>query len=180
MIEQLSFQIADSGLNPTSPHQLFVREIKVQTACKLNSEWHSRLPELDWSNVTRNSLYICYGAFFNSSCIGVAIWSIPVAANRMTDGSSILELRRLALSSRCPKNTASWMLGVMVRLIRKLFPQVKKLISYHDTEVHSGTIYRAAGWTKVSEVQFQSWSATRERNPDQSTAMKVKWEKSLT
>jgi hypothetical protein len=106
----------------------------------------------------------------------VGIWSSPVAQNRFKDGRKILELRRMALSDKCPKNTASRMLGVMVSLIRRKFPDIYRLISYQDTVVHKGTIYKASGWVLASQNEFISWGGKRKRNKDQSTARKNRWE----
>jgi hypothetical protein len=39
------------------------------------------------------------------------------------------------------------MLGEMAKWYRRHRPECEKLISYQDCEVHTGTIYRAAGWT---------------------------------
>jgi len=50
------------------------------------------------------------------------------------------------------------------------------LISYQDTEVHTGTIYKAANWIPANRTKFASWNVSRERNSDQSTADKIRWE----
>ena len=144
MVERTLFQVGDGGSIPTSPLQLKVERINVHLACKMNEEWHSRLPRIHWSNVARNTHYVCYGASYDYRWYAVGIWSSPVA--RLLDNKSILELRRLAICRDAPKNTASRMICVMVKLIRKRLPQITKLISYQDTAVHNGTIYKASGW----------------------------------
>lgn len=160
----------------TSPLQLVFCKLEVKRACELNAVWHSRLPKIDWSNVVRNTHYICYGAEYANKYYAVAIWSTPVAANRMKDGNKMLELRRMAISGDAPKNTASRMLGWMVRDIRKRFPDIAKLVSYQDTEVHRGTIYKATGWVLDGETKFLDWSTTkRKRQPIQSSANKNRW-----
>jgi hypothetical protein len=69
------------------------------------------------------------------------------------------------------------MLKVMRLDIVKRFPNVTRLISYQDTEVHQGTIYKAAGWQSTAVSEGISWSVTgRKRNVDQTTAKKVRWE----
>lgn len=177
MVEQLSFQIADGGLIPTSPLQMLVKPINVIVACKLNKKWHSRLPVIDWSNVTRNTHYVCYGAEYQAKWYAVAIWSTPVAANRFQNGNELLELRRMAIAPEAPRYTASWMLGVMVRLIKRKFPDIVKLISYQDTEVHKGIIYKASGWEASSVSKGISWTTSkRKRNTEQTMASKIRWE----
>jgi hypothetical protein len=65
----------------------------------------------------------------------------------------------------------------MTRIIRKEIPTITRLISYQDTEVHAGTIYKAAGWTRAVVNDGQSWStSTRKRNKEQSLAAKARWE----
>jgi hypothetical protein len=149
----------------------------VQAACDLNGRWHSRLPKVVAGNIYRNRHYVCYGAEFQGSYFAVGIWSSPVAANRFKNGNNILELRRLAIAPDAPFNTATRMLKVMRLDIIKRFPNVSRLISYQDTEVHQGTIYKAAGWTSTTTSDGVSWSATgRKRNEDQTTAIKIRWE----
>ena len=180
METQLAFQLDDGGSIPTSPLQFKFNVIRAQTACDLNAKWHSRFPDIHWSNVVRNRHYICYGAFFDGHCFAVAIWSSPIAANRLKDGQLLLELRRMAISDQSPKNTASQMLSWMRKDIEKRFPDVIRLISYQDTEAHFGTIYKASGWMLIDGQSNLDWStSTRKRNKAQSSAPKVRWEYNL-
>jgi hypothetical protein len=177
-VEQPVIQLEDSSAILTTPLQLQVFEIKAITASKLNQQWHSRLPVIHWSNIVRNTHYVCYGIYFKGNAVGVAIWSSPVAQNRFKNGKEILELRRLALSDKCPKNTASRVLSIMVKLIRNKFPDIKRLISYQDLDVHKGTIYKASGWVVKSENEFIDWNSDkRKRNKSQAVGRKVRWEK---
>ena len=57
-----------------------IEETRAQVACMLNELWHSRLPNLHWSNVVRSGNYVCYVFKYKQAIIGVAIWSSPVAA----------------------------------------------------------------------------------------------------
>ena len=163
-----------------SPTELEIRVIGAKSACDLNAKWHSRFPLIDWSNVVRNKYSICYLAENKGIPFAVAIWSSPIAANRLKDGDKLLELRRMAISDDSPKNTATWMLSQMRKDIELRFPEIIRLISYQDTEVHHGTIYKAANWTAVSaSKEGLSWQDTRERSKAQSTASKVRWELQL-
>jgi hypothetical protein len=148
--------------------------VKAQLACDLNEKWHSRLPRIHWSNVVRSKYNVCFGATFENRFIASAIWSSPVARNY--DFNQVLELRRMALSDDCPKNTATRMISFMTKYIKKAFPDIALLISYQDTEVHKGTIYKASNWLPMNETKFASWSKSRKRNKDQSTASKIRWE----
>jgi len=162
---------------PKSPMELSLLECKAKKACDLNAIWHSRFPKIDWSNVVRNKDYVCYLAQKDGICYAVAIWSSPIAANRMKDSDQLLELRRMAIAPDAPFNTASRMLKLMRNEIKQKMPHIRKLISYQDTEVHSGTIYKASGWIAAATSEGVSWKSTgRARSEDQSTAPKVRWE----
>lgn len=163
---------------PTSPTQFVVKEINVHLACRLNKMWHSRLPKIHWSNVVRSKHHVCYGLFFNGTCWAVSIFSSPVS--RHLDGNTILELRRYAIKDGAPKNTASWGIGKMTKLIRNNFPNIDKLISYQDTAVHDGTIYKSSNWDAVAHTKFGSWGKSRKRSPDQATGDKIRWEYVIT
>ena len=104
---------------------IVVESTRAQIACMLNELWHSKLPNIHWSNVVRNKHYICYAFKYKQAIIGVGIWSSPVAANRFKDGDKLLELRRLALSDVCPRNTASFVIATMIK-------DIKEHLALHD------------------------------------------------
>ena len=164
-------------LTLNSPKQFDLVQIKAPLACELNEMWHSRLPKIHYSNVVRNKHYVCFGAMYDSKYFAVAIWSSPVA--RFLDSTKYLELRRLAISKDCPKFTATWMIGRMVKDIKDRFPNIETLISYQDSEVHTGTIYKAANWTRVETKSTGSGWSSRKRSPLQTTALKIRWEYDL-
>lgn len=177
MVEQSLFHPRGSGSIPTSPLQLTIEEIKPKLASCLNKFWHSRLPEIHWSNIVRNTHYVCYGAKYDGRWYAVGIWSSPVAQNRFKNGKQILELRRLAICKDAPKNTATRILSVMTQLIKKTFPDIQRLTSYQDTSVHKGTIYKAANWKIGIVTKFVSWTTKkRQRNKDQAIGIKIRWE----
>ena len=157
-----------------------IEETRAQIACMLNELWHSRLPKIHWSNVVRNTHYVCYVFKYNEAIIGVGIWSSPVAQNRMKNGKTILELRRLALSDFCIKNTATYVIAKMIKEIKKKFPELTKLVSYQDTDVHLGTIYKASNWHMHGQLSFMDWDTKkRKRNTAQSKSSKIRWEYNL-
>ena len=171
------FRSGCGGSSPTSAHHLTINKCKVQRACELNEIWHSRFPKIHWSNVVRNRDYICFVAEYDGIAYASAIWSSPVAANRLKEGKTALELRRMAIADDAPKNTASRMIGVMRKIIRKRLPHITLLLSYQDTEVHQGTIYKASGWYFASKNKGTSWTNNnRKRNKEQSLSDKVRWE----
>ena len=172
------FQDARGGSIPTSALQLWIHQIEYKTARQLNECWHSRLPRIgDPPSVMEAGIH--FGASFEDKLYAVAIWSHPV--NRSLPQREWLELRRLAIASDAPRNTASRMLAMMTRLIRQARPGIERLISYQDTEVHTGGIYRAAGWIAIAKPRKGGtdggWTnRTRVRPPSQSMAKKQRWE----
>jgi hypothetical protein len=164
---------------------LHVGEIHVTRAIQLNAAWHSRLPNVIRGNIDRNRFSVCYGAEHAGLFYASAIWSSPVAGNRIsTSGEEWLELRRYAIAPDAPKNTASRVMAIMVRLIKAKFPQIQRLISYHDTDVHVGTIYRAAGWVSTKKVTDSNWGVRssgrgRNRAPPVAPGIKIRWELEL-
>lgn len=138
------FRSGRGGAIPTSALQLQISRCKVHRACDLNALWHSRFPKINWSNVVRNRDYACYIAEYDDIAYAVAIWSSPIAANRLTEGKTALELRRMAICDNAPPNTASRMIGIMRRIIAKEMPHLTLLISYQDTDVHAGLSTRRA------------------------------------
>lgn len=171
------FRNGSGGSIPTSAHQLLYHKTNVHRACELNQLWHSRFPKIDWSNVVRNKDYVCFVAEYDAIAYASAIWSSPIAANRLKEGASCLELRRMAIAEDAPPNTASRMLGWMRRYIIKNLPHITLLISYQDTDVHKGTIYKASGWKYANRSKGTSWSnSKRKRNKEQSMSDKVRWE----
>lgn len=171
------FRSGYGGAIPTSALQLKINRCKVQRACELNAIWHSRFPKIDWSNVVRNKDYACYIAEFDDIAYAVAIWSSPIAANRLKEGATALELRRMAICDKAPANTASRMIAIMRKMIARDMPHLTLLVSYQDCDVHAGTIYKASGWIPAAQNKGMSWTnETRQRNKEQSLSPKIRWE----
>jgi len=98
----------------------------------------------------------------------------------MLNGRGFYELRRMAISDDAPKNTASRMLKIMRLNLCQSMPRLKKLISYQDTAVHKGTIYKASGWVPVSANKKSIWDRkSRRRHNHQDTGAKIRWEYDL-
>lgn len=176
MVNLPLFHSGNGGSIPTSALQFHFEAIHRDTFMPLNEAWHSRLPDC-------KSAFdgFCFGALFDQEYWAVAWWSRPVA--RALNGKAWLELRRMAIRDGAPKNTASRMLGWMARNIRKSHREIEKLISYQDADVHTGTIYRAAGWTvgKIGEridetKKWNNWKTREGGRKNQSTSPKHRWE----
>ncbi len=181
------FQAEGGGATPTSALSFTLCEIEPAKARELNRLWHSMLPDFPMPSFFASARTVCYGADFDGNWYAVAIWTAPVAANRMKNAEGFLELRRFAIAPDAPKNTASRLLRIMASLVKKKFPSVTRLISYQAVSVHEGTIYKAAGWTPTLKSKFTKWKtrtagkkkARGRRNAPQTESDKVRWEKEL-
>lgn len=172
------FRSGRGGSTPTSALQLQIKRCSLKRAIELNELWHSRFPIAPYNNMVRSGWVNCYLAEHNEICYATAIWTRPIAANRLKDEYRLLELRRMAIADDAPKNTASRMLRIMKNMIKKDQPEVIRLISYQDTESHDGTIYKASGWRIANRSKFVSWSnhSARPGKVEQSKAEKIRWE----
>lgn len=153
-------------------------------AVELCSRWHSRLP-----NTQKGPWQFAFCAMTpDCEIVAVALWNNPSA--RMLP-SHWLELRRMACSPEAPKFTASSFLGFMARYFKRHHPEREKMISYQDTAVHSGTIYKASGWVAA----YTSKPRVRDRSKPRAgtnrmyrtnlngvavdASAKVRWEKEI-
>lgn len=175
------FQADDGGSNPAQPLQ--VRDISFarcsrRHADNLNRIWHSRLPRCEASMMS-----YAFHAYHADISYAVALWSTPVA--RLVP-SHWIELRRMACSPEMPHNGASAFLGWMIRYFKKYAPHHERAVSYQDTAVHNGTIYKAAGWT-VGRISGEgdSWDRKNRFRPMKNgehtiASAKIRWERSLS
>jgi hypothetical protein len=174
------FQEGGGGSSPTSALQLRFEVCGRDFFKALNEQWHSRLPRIGGSF---GRVYYC--AMFDGKAYAVAMWSNPVA--RLLPQREWLELRRLAIAADAPRNTATRMLGWMARDIHARFGEVEVLVSYQDTEVHTGGIYRGAGWEQAKGYisRARGWSKgdgggrDRAGRTNQAVAPRMRWEKRL-
>jgi hypothetical protein len=164
------------------------RELTVKVCYKdhavgLVEAWHSRLPK------TQSGPWMfAFSASFEGRTYAVALWNNPSARGLP---QTWLELRRLAAAPDAPRNTCSFMLGRMSRYFKLHHPEIERLISYQDSAVHTGTIYKASNWTQgaVSKARARDRSKPRVGTrrdyrsnlngaaPD--AAEKIRWEFSL-
>jgi hypothetical protein len=171
---RLPSQAGGGSSTLTSALSLHFESIDLDTALTLNRCWHSHLPWLD----RRVAAWLCYAARYDGLFLAVAVWSRPVARLLPQDGSC-LELRRFAIAPDAPKNTASRMLGWMVRDVVLRRPAVTRVVSYQDCAVHRGTIYKASGWTPTRAPSGGDWNHAGRRRVARRLKEKVRWELAL-
>ena len=170
---------------PVKATQLAVDLCGTQHARTLIARWHSRLP-----TTQRGPWIRAFRAHWNGYTYAVALWHNPSAR---TLPGHWAELRRMAVAPDAPPHTASRMLGEMAKWYRRNAAESERLISYQDCEVHTGTIYRAAGWTDAHRSEPRKRqragyarpgskrdyrSSINGEAPD--VAAKVRWELDLT
>ena len=165
-------------VEPTALADFTVREVSPSMASAMVRLWHSVLPNIPPTNIQRNRHYACFAMVIGGYAFAIAVYSSPV--NRHLDDGHTLELRRLAISPKCPRNSATWFMARCERAIAGKLPCIRLLVSYQDVDTHAGTIYKAGNWKMAADVRYTPWRKTRtDRAPSQSKAKKVRWEKTL-
>jgi hypothetical protein len=140
------FPEEDGGSIPTSPLQLRFEVVNVNTAAIAYRQWHY-LSDVGFMS------QINFGAYFNGILHGAVSYG-PLSAPELTgywDRSrksqfGWYEIKRLAMSPDCPRNSESRFIGKTILLLRKRCV-VKGIVTYADTaQGHVGTIYKATGF----------------------------------
>ena len=171
------FQAEEGGSIPTSALDLTIEKIAFERAKEFNAHWHSILPRFGTGFIV-NQPFPCFAAVCGGVVYAVAIWSNPAARN--LPQQSWLELRRMAIGPGAPPNSASRMLRVMRTLLHREFPEIVRVCSYQSKSVHSGTMYRADGWTVAHETKSDTWNRPgRSRPESQQKDDRVRWERPI-
>ena len=136
---------------------------------QLVGEWHSTLP------FAPPGWRVGFVVSANNIPVAVAMWGRPVA--RMEDQEHTLELTRLAHSPEAPRNTGSWALARMRAWIRENMPEIERLISYQDADIHHGTIYKADNWQCGDIISERHTWTNRTNRRGTERQHKVKWER---
>lgn len=142
--EQLLFQTTDSGAIPTSPLQLYIKEISKLTASNFFKKWH-------YLGETQFISTVNYGAYYDGYLVGSISYGAPNATeldgyfDRYTQ-YGWWEIKRLAMTDSCPKNSESRFIGISIKLLRKKY-DVYGIVTLADDGVgHTGIIYKASGF----------------------------------
>lgn len=108
--------------------------------------------------------------------LAVATFGRPIA--RYEDQYSTLELTRYAIGPDAPPNLGTWALARMRARIRIHMPDIVRLITYHDADEHTGSLYAADNWICVSETTAApgSW-LSRPNRRHAKVSHRVKWER---
>lgn len=122
-----------------------IKPIDAASAKKIVQMYH-------YSGKTTQNSQIHFGVFLGGSLQGALQYGPSIDKRRMAQNLGIgfnesLELNRMALSDKCPKNSESRALGITLRILKKKYPHLKVIISFADAcQCGDGTIYRASGF----------------------------------
>lgn len=100
---------------------------------------------------------IALGVYWRGRLEGVLTLGNPISnKSGMSVGlrqHELIEVHKMHISDRCPRNSESRILAVVAILIRKHYPDLKALITYCDAE-EKASAYKAAGWIKGRTFRY--------------------------
>jgi hypothetical protein len=147
IVKQGSFQFPDGGASPTSTLQLQLRLIPSRLALNIYQRWHY-LGSIGFISS------INFGVLYDHHYVGAISYGPPNATDlspywTRSSQAGWWEIKRLALSPQCPRNSESRVIGVTIKLLRKM-EAVKGIVTYADSaQGHTGTIYKASGFASL-------------------------------
>lgn len=140
------------GAIPTSAlHQLLLAPIAHNLAKELIVKHH-------YLGTMPGGTNLCFGIFAANLLVGALTIGVgPANAYNLVRGAKQKDcatLTRFWLKDGLPNNSASRIIGILLRALKK-HTDIKYLLSYADpAQGHAGTIYQASGWlyTGLSEA----------------------------
>lgn len=119
-----------------------------------------------------------FGLYDQGKLIGCLMFATPCSENVRASvfgvdyKNHVTELHRLHILDCTPKNTESWFIAEVFRILKKIKPQIWAVISFADsTEGHEGTIYKATNAYRLgitgTESRFFIDETGRLRHPRQ-------------
>lgn len=135
----------------------YVRKIERQSANEIIIANH-------YSKRVYRASTLHLGIFIGGELLGVLQYGFamnPASAGSVVTGTGMneyLELNRMWLDDRAPRNSESRALACSIRLIRRIRPDVKWIQSFADERCGLfGTVYQAAGFTYHGEHRGIFW-----------------------
>jgi hypothetical protein len=112
-----------------------------------------------YSHGCHNGPSPCYGLFDKGELIGVLMFATPCSENVRASvfgpeyKDSVTELHRLHILDVTPRNTESWFISRVLKMLKQDKPQIKAVLSFSDTTVgHEGTIYKATNAYRIGHT----------------------------
>ncbi len=91
---------------------------------------------------------VCFIASLGGASVGCLTFSEAPKQTSVRYGCRVLELSRLFLDDKVPKNGESHFIAFGLRWVRKQMPEIGGVVTYADPSVgHTGAIYRATNFT---------------------------------
>jgi len=117
-----------------------------------------------YSKKVSNTSYIHLGVFMNDDFVGVLQYGYamnPASGGSVVDGTEIdqyLELNRMWLADKAPRNSESRALSYSFKFIRGKHPRVKWIQSFADERCGGfGIVYQAASFCFYGEHKSDFW-----------------------
>ena len=141
MATQLTFQFDEGGSIPTSPLQYIIKPIPYKLAMDVVIEHHYLH--------RRSSCSYAFGIYTPSNLLlGVIIYGKPPSSTLQKgicgndEANNVIELTRLWVDDRAPKNIESFFIGRTLKMIPN-----EIIVSYAEIQQgHLGIIYQATNW----------------------------------
>ena len=156
----------------------FVKEIDRNKANQIIIKNH-------YSKKFYNATYIHLGVFIDDEIVGVLQFGYamnPASAGSVVEGTELnqyLELNRMWLDDKAPRNSESMAISYAVRYIRSKFPKIKWIQSFADERCGGfGIVYQGSNFEFYGEHMATFWTVDNEvyhnslmtRNPKLSKA----------
>lgn len=166
----------EGGATPTSPLQLYKPKELILEPIEhyvARTIWLQRhYLRRDYTGATLE-----FGVYppSRSAIIGAIGFSSRLGGSVKGGKPDTWEIRRMWLSDEhCARNSESRVLSIACRLVKKLAPHVRQIISYsdHTLQGHKGTIYKAAGFTYAGETGNVDWTTNKSHKVSDSHSKK--------
>lgn len=135
---------------------IIIKPINARTA-------NAKCKQIHYSGKVVPNSQLHFGVFLNGKLEGVMQFGPSINKKGTinlvggTKFNEFIELNRMAFSDVLPRFSESRAIGITMRLIKKVYPQVKWVISFSDgTQCGDGTIYRASGFYLVGINESKS------------------------
>tara|TARA_R100000388_G_scaffold61753_1_gene45221 strand:- start:457 stop:1191 length:735 start_codon:yes stop_codon:yes gene_type:complete len=129
-----------------SAKRIRVEPISAADAKKIITRFH-------YSGGVKPNSQLHLGVFMDGKCGGAMSFGPSIDKRKMlglvrgTGWNNFIELNRMAFADWLPRNSESRALGYAMKMMRRVYPHIKWVISFSDaTQCGDGTIYRASGF----------------------------------
>lgn len=143
-------------------NQFYIKEIERNKANKIIIENH-------YSKKVYNATYINLGIYINNELIGILQYGYamnPASCGSVVKGTQIdeyLELNRMWLDDKAPKNSESMAISYSIKYIRSKFKKIKWIQSFADERCGGfGIVYQAANFNYFGEHNSTFWTLENE------------------